>query len=184
MAKLILLDRDGVLNKDRPDSVKNPDEFIMLPGAATAVARLNKSGLKVAIVTNQSIVGKGIITQAMLDQIHDKLRDELKTAGAWVDDIFVAPDAGDAPSTRRKPAAGMLLEALEKYKADPINTPFVGDALRDLEAAALAGCPRILVRTGKGKKTEKEGFPPSLLPVQTYNNISEAVDAILEKKRN
>lgn len=177
--KLVLLDRDGVLNVDRADYVKNPGELAMLPGAAAAVARLNAAGLLVAVCTNQSPIGRGIFDEAMLARIHDRLRDELARAGARLDAIFHCPDAPGAPSRCRKPAPGMLVDALARFGAVAADTPFVGDSLRDLEAAAALGCPRHLVRTGHGAKIQAAGIPAEVLPVRVHEDLSAAVDVIL-----
>jgi D-glycero-D-manno-heptose 1,7-bisphosphate phosphatase len=179
---LVLMDRDGVLNKDRPDSVKSPEELTMIPRAAEAVARLNAAGIKIAIVTNQSVVGRGIIDVAMLERIHSKLHDELARAGARLDAIFVAPERPDAASERRKPGPGMLREALSRFRASPAETPMIGDSLSDLKAAAAAGCKRVLVRTGKGALTQAAGLPPEVLPVAVHEDLWSAVEALLETR--
>lgn len=177
--RLVLLDRDGVLNEDRPQSVRTPGDLVLLPRAAEAVARLNRAGMRVVVVTNQSIVGRGIIDGAMLDRIHDRLRDELARAGARLDAILVAPDAPDAPTARRKPGDAMLREAMDRFGAIGGETAMIGDALRDLEAAASVGCRRILVRTGKGRATQAAGLPAHVLPVAVHEDLWSAVDALL-----
>lgn len=178
---LVLLDRDGVLNEDRPDSVRSPAQLTMLPRAAEAVARLNRSGARTVVVTNQSVVGRGLIDEAMLQQIHARLRDELSRAGAQLDDILFCPDAPDGATDRRKPGPGMLQEAIRRYRADPARTVMIGDSLRDLQAAAAAGCRRILVRTGKGRQTQSAGLPPDVLPVAVYEDLWTAADALLDE---
>ena len=175
--KLVLLDRDGVLNEDRPDYVKNPGELVMLPGAAKAVARLNAAGFTIAICTNQAGIAKGIFDEAMLARIHAKLRDELAREGASLDAIFHCPDAHASP--RRKPEPGMLLDAIRQFRAEAAQTPFVGDNLRDLQAATKAGCPRHLVRTGHGAKIQAAGIPAEVLPVRVHADLAAAVDALL-----
>jgi len=177
--RLVLLDRDGVLNEDRPQSVRTPGDLVMLPRAADAVARLNGAGIRVAIVTNQSIVGQGIIDIAMLDRIHDRLRDELARAGARLDAIFVAPDPPGAPTPRRKPGGAMLREALDRFGSAAGETPMIGDSLRDLEAAAAIGCRRVLVRSGKGRATQAAGLPPHVLPVAVHEDLWSAIDTLL-----
>lgn len=176
MARLVLIDRDGVLNVDRARSVRHPDEFEMIPGAAEAVARLNKSGFATALVTNQAVVGRGVIPLAMLDHIHAKMHGLLAAAGARLDAEFVCTDA--EPSPRRKPAPGMLLEAMARFGVPAGETPMIGDALRDLEAAAAAGCPRILVLTGHGAETAKN-LPAAVRPVTIHADLAAAVDALL-----
>ncbi|MBE7635670.1 HAD-IIIA family hydrolase [Sneathiella sp. P13V-1] len=175
---LILLDRDGVLNEDRPDFVKNPGELIMIPGAAEAVARLKSAGHHLAIVTNQSCIGRGIISDEMLDQIHSKLLQAIRSAGGDIDHIYVAPDAPWEASENRKPGAGMIYQALDRFRTLPEKAVMIGDAKRDLQAAAKAGVHRILVQTGKGVKTQKEGLDQNLMPVSVAANLAEAADFI------
>ena len=177
---LVLLDRDGVLNEERADYVKAPDELVLIEGSAEAVARLNAAGHRVVVITNQSAVGQGIIPREMLDRIHEKLRTELARDGARLEDLFVCTDPPWAATERRKPGAGMLREALALYRAKPDETPMIGDSLRDLQAAASAGCSRILVRTGNGSGTQAAGLPQEVLPVAVYENLREAVDVLLE----
>jgi len=176
---LVLLDRDGVLNEDLAESVRRPQDLVLIPGAAAAVARLNEAGIKVAVVTNQSVVGRGLVDPASLDEIHRALADGLAAAGAHIDAIFCCTNAPNRPSLRRKPAPGMLLEALDRFGATSETTPMIGDSLRDLQAAGRAGCPRILVRTGKGAATERAGLPPEVEPVVVVDDLDAAVDHIL-----
>lgn len=177
--RLVLIDRDGVLNEETGNYVKHPGELRMIPGSARAVARLNQAGLKVAVCTNQACVGRGIIEQAMLDRIHEKLAEELRREGAHLDAIFVCTDPPWTNSPRRKPAPGMLQEALRRFGASAGETPMIGDNLRDLEAAAAIGCPRHLVRTGHGAKIQAEGIPPAVLPVRVHDDLAAAVAALL-----
>ncbi|MGB8273948.1 MAG: HAD-IIIA family hydrolase, partial [Alphaproteobacteria bacterium] len=165
----MLLDRDGTLNEDRRDSVTSPDQLVMIPGAAEAVARLTRAGVAVALVTNQANIGRGVIDEAALERIHDKLRREIARAGGKLDSIFICPDAPERATERRKPGPGMLREALAHFAARAADTPMIGDSLKDLEAGKAAGCPRILVRTGKGRATEATGLPPRVLPVAVYD---------------
>src|SRR4029077_5674099 len=177
---LILLDRDGVLNLDRPDSVKSPEELVLLPGAAAAVARLNQAGRLVVVCTNQSVVGRGIIDEAKLAHIHDKLRAELVRAGARLDAVFHCPDHPQRPGPRRKPAPGMLREAMNRFRVAPSQTVMIGDALIDLEAALAAGGARVLVRSGKGRATQAAGLPRQVLPVAIHEDLAGWVAAHLE----
>ena len=180
---LVLLDRDGVLNEDRPDSVKNPDELRLISGAGAAIARLDRAGIKVALCTNQSVVGRGIIGPEMLARIHATLAAGLAAQGGKLDAIFVCTDAPGTPSSRRKPAPGLLREALQRFDVEPEAAPMIGDALRDLEAAAAAGCPRHLVRTGKGARTQADGLPQAVLPVAVHEDLAAAVEALLGTPR-
>ncbi|MDJ0947872.1 MAG: HAD-IIIA family hydrolase [Alphaproteobacteria bacterium] len=177
---LLLLDRDGVLNEDRADSVRTPGELVMLPRAAAAVARFNGAAVRVALVSNQSVVGRGLIDDAMLERIHDKLLNELAREGARLDAALYCPDAPWAATPRRKPGPGMLHEAIHRFGADPDRTVMVGDAVTDLQAAVAAGCRRALVRSGKGRDAQAAGLPPEVLPVAVYEDLWRAADALLE----
>jgi D-glycero-D-manno-heptose 1,7-bisphosphate phosphatase len=177
--RLVMLDRDGVLNADRPDSVKTPDELVMLPGAGQAVARLNRANVKVALVSNQSIVGRGVISTEMLERIQWKLREVLARDGAQLDFVSICTDPPWAASDRRKPGDAMLRETLRRFSLSPAQAVLIGDALSDLQAAAKAGCGRILVRTGKGAATQAAGIPPELLPVAVRADLAEAVAHLL-----
>ena len=179
MTRLVLLDRDGVLNVDRPDSVRNPAELEMIEGSAAAVARLNAASIRVAVCTNQSVVGRGIIGPDMLERIHEALRDRLARQGARLDAIFACTDPPDRTTARRKPEPGMLLEALQRFGAVAAETPMIGDDLRDLEAAQKAGCRRVLVRTGKGASVQAAGVPHRVLPVAVHADLAAAVEAYL-----
>ena len=175
MVKLILLDRDGVLNKDRPDSVKNLTEFILLPGAGQAVKCLNDYGFKVAVVTNQGAVGRGELTLQGLAEIHQEMQRRLGLEGGRIDRIYYCADTTIEPNGRRKPAPGMVFEAMADFACTPAETLFIGDALRDLEAAHAAGCQSILVRTGKGKATEQALHEGSIQPTYIFDDLGEAV---------
>lgn len=180
---LVLLDRDGVINEDRSDSVKQCDELVLIDGAAEAIALLNRHDIKVAVVTNQSVVGRGIISEDMLSTIHAHLQQLLQARGAHLDAIYTCTDHPNRATHRRKPGDGMVQEALRHFTADPACTPLVGDALRDLQAAATAGCPRYLVRTGKGAELETHGIPQALAPVEVVKDLPAAVAHIMARYR-
>jgi D-glycero-D-manno-heptose 1,7-bisphosphate phosphatase len=177
--RLVLADRDGVLNEDRPLGVRSPGEIALIPGAAKGLRRLNLAGIPVALVTNQSAVGRGLMSPAELEAIQDRLEAALNAAGAYLDLILVARDAPERASPRRKPAPGMLLEALAWFAVSPEDAVMIGDDLRDLEAAAAAGCRRILVRTGKGAELAAAGIPEHLQPVELCDSFAAAVDTLL-----
>ena len=178
---LVLLDRDGVINQDLPTGVTTAEQFCLIPGSAAAIARLNREGLKVAVVTNQSVVGKGLISHAELDVIHTHLKTLLAQEGAHLDAVYACTDHPDKPTEFRKPGAGMLRQALTDFNENAANTPMIGDALRDLQAAQAAGCARYLVRTGKGAKTEADPALQSLQPVAILDDLAEAVDHWLQR---
>lgn len=177
--KLILLDRDGVLNDEIGGYIKSPADIRMIPGSARALARLNRAGFKVAICTNQSVVGRGYIDDAMLARINQHLAGQLAVEGGRWDAMFACTDHPDRPTRRRKPGPGLLEEALQMFHADPAATPMIGDNLRDLEAAVAVGCPRHLVRTGHGAKTQGAGLPEKVLPVRVHDDLAAAVTALL-----
>lgn len=180
MMSLYLLDRDGVVIVNRATNVKTPDELELLPGVPEAIARLNGAGFDVAICTNQPEVARGVLSQKQLDVIHEALRQMLAARGATVD--FTLCCGYDHKSPRRKPSGGMLREALARYGANPAETRFVGDQVDDLKAAFHAGCRRVLVRTGLGRKTLEQGLPQYLSPVAVHADLAEVVDAQLGGK--
>jgi D-glycero-D-manno-heptose 1,7-bisphosphate phosphatase len=179
MSGLVLLDRDGVINEDRSDFIRSPRDFKLIDGSAEAIAKLNNANFKIAIVTNQSGIGRGLFDEAILNAIHERLRGDIARYGAAIDAIFYCSDAPWAAGPRRKPEPGMLREAMTMFRSAPTETMMIGDSLRDLQAAHAAGCRRILVRTGNGPKTQAEGIPANLLPVSVYTNLSDAASAIL-----
>lgn len=176
--KLVLIDRDGVINEELPYYVKSLEELVIYPAALEAFALFKQNGFTCVIITNQSVVGRDIISQATLDRIHDNLREKVKVHGGAIDDILVCTDHPDRATYRRKPKPGMLLEAIEKYKASASSTPFIGDATTDMEAALAAHCPRYLVMTGKGKKTWS-ALPDTLKPVTPCNDLLDAARKIV-----
>lgn len=180
---LVLLDRDGVINEDSPTGVLKFEEFKFLPRALEGIVRLTRAGFKIAVCTNQSAIGKGWTTHEIVAEVHAYMRAEVEKAGGRIDAIYYAHEAPEVPSTRRKPAPGMLLEGLAQFAADPARTPFVGDMLRDMEAALSAGCPRILTRSGKGARLEAEGIPPHIAPVTITDDLLTAADLILAQYR-
>jgi D-glycero-D-manno-heptose 1,7-bisphosphate phosphatase len=179
MPKLVLLERDGVLVEDRPDFVKNPGELVLLPRAAASLRRFNDSGCKVAVVTNQPAVGRGIIDEAMLARIHEHLLDRLAREGARLDLLLHAPEAPWVPGPRCKPGAGMLNEAMRRFGVASYDCVMIGDSLTDLEAAKAADVARILVRCGRGQATQAAGIPRDLMPLRIADDLWQAADFVL-----
>jgi D-glycero-D-manno-heptose 1,7-bisphosphate phosphatase len=177
--KLALLDRDGVLNEDRADYVKNPNELVMIAQAAKACALLNNNGVKIAVVSNQSGVGRGVFTADMLERINAKLSDELRREGGRIDLLLTCTEPPWSEHERRKPRPGMLREALNYFRVGPSDAIMVGDQLRDLQAAQALGVKRVLVRTGKGADLQAKGLPDDILPVAVYDDLYAAVVALL-----
>lgn len=148
--RLLLIDRDGVLNEDRPTGVRHPDDLVLIPAAIAALAVYTAQGGRAALVSNQSILGRGQVTAPTFGAIQAKLIGALARAGGYLASVHIAPDAQDGLSPRRKPAPGMLLEAMRQHGVSPSDTLFIGDALTDAAAAAAAGVAFRLVLTGKG----------------------------------
>ncbi len=176
---LTLLDRDGVINHDLPTGILRREDFTILQGIPEAIARLTAAGQRVAICTNQASIGRGQLTWPELDAMHAHLREVVEHAGGRIDAIYVAADHPDHPSDRRKPGPGMLREAMVQFQAEAASTFFIGDALRDLQAAAAAGCPSILVRSGHGQHTEQAGWAPANAPRYIADGLPDAVDWLL-----
>lgn len=154
MARLILLDRDGVINFDSRDFVRDADEFQLIPGAVEAIAAMKRAGLLVGVCTNQSGIGRGLFTEDALERMHDKLREALEEVGVELDDLRVCPHRPDETCDCRKPRPGMLLDAMAALGVGREDTIYVGDSIRDVEAAHAAGCQAALVRTGNGASVE------------------------------
>ncbi|RZU02083.1 D-glycero-beta-D-manno-heptose 1,7-bisphosphate 7-phosphatase [Rivibacter subsaxonicus] len=147
--KLVILDRDGTINADRDDYVKSPDEWVALPGAIEAIARLNHAGWHTVVATNQSGLGRGLFDMATLNAMHVKLNQELAAAGGRIDAVFFCPHAPAEHCQCRKPLPGLYEQIGERFGVELSDVLAVGDSLRDLQAAAAAGCQTHLVRTGK-----------------------------------
>ncbi len=175
---LVILDRDGVINRDYPMSVRDISDFFLIPGSAAAIARLNKAGVPVCVATNQAVVGRGDISPEDLKDIHEYMIELLLEAGAHLDKIYLCTSA-DSAHYHRKPNPGMLLSALKDFDVLPTEAVFIGDALRDLEAAQRAGCHRVLVHTGKGLLTKQAGLSEDLQPVHEFENLSACVSHLL-----
>jgi len=176
--KLVILDRDGVINYDSASYIKSPDEWRPIPGSLEAIALLNQAGHHVVVATNQSGVGQGLFEMATLNAIHDKMHRALGQAGGHVDAIFFCPHTSDAGCHCRKPGPGLLEEIARRFNVSLEGVPSIGDAQRDLEASAAVGAQPILVLTGKGKKTRNEGKMPAGTPV--FADLAEAVKALLQ----
>ncbi len=175
--KLVILDRDGVINFDSAQYIKSPAEWKPIPGSLEAIARLNQAGYHVVVATNQSGIGRGLFDMDTLNAIHEKMHKALAEAGARVDAIFYCPHAADDECDCRKPKPGMNKRIAACFNVDLTGVPCIGDAQRDLEAAATVGALPILVLTGKGEKTGEEGKLPHGTLV--FADLAAAVDYIL-----
>jgi D-glycero-D-manno-heptose 1,7-bisphosphate phosphatase len=159
--KLVILDRDGTINHDSDAHIKSPAEWRPLDGSLEAIARLVQADYKIVVATNQSGIARGLFDTTTLIAIHDVLQRALGQVGGRIDAFFFCPHAADSACECRKPKPGMLIAIAHRFNVSLGEVYMVGDALRDLEAAAAAGARPVLVLTGKGKKTQKEGkLPP------------------------
>lgn len=176
----VLLDRDGVINEDSDAYIKSPAEWIPIPGSLEAIALLRHNGFRVAVLTNQSGIARGLFDRPTLEAIHKKMRDLVEQAGGHLDDIFYCPHGPEDGCNCRKPKTGLFEQFARKYGADLDGVPAVGDSLRDIQSAASVGAEPILVETGKGAKTLKRN--PDL-DVSSFSNLYEAVQYILYTRR-
>jgi D-glycero-D-manno-heptose 1,7-bisphosphate phosphatase len=164
--KLIILDRDGVINYDSDEYVKSADEWIPLPGSLEAIAELNQAGFQISVATNQSGLARGLFSITDLHAMHQKMMDLLAPLGGRVDSIFFCPHVDADQCDCRKPLPGLMRDIALRYRktdtALPLTgVPIVGDSLRDLEAATVLGASPHLVLTGKGQKTVDAGTLPT-----------------------
>jgi D-glycero-D-manno-heptose 1,7-bisphosphate phosphatase len=175
--KLIILDRDGVINFDSDQFIKSPDEWKPIPGSLEAIGRLTREGWRVVVATNQSGLARGLFEMATLNAIHSKMHKAVAQAGGRIEAVFYCPHAAEMNCDCRKPKAGLFNEIAARYGHDLRDVPAVGDSLRDLLAAASVGACPLLVRTGKGEKTLVAGGLPKNTPV--FADLNEAVEHLL-----
>lgn len=187
--KLLVLDRDGVINQDSDQFIKSPQEWHAIPGSLEAISRLCREDYHVVIITNQSGIARDYFSINTLNRIHQKLLDELNHFGGEISAIFFCPHSEKDNCDCRKPKPGMFFELSERSKCDLTEVYAVGDSMRDLEAARSAGARPVLVRTGKGKQTEQDFlkekpsvFGNSNIPV--FDDLSVFVDHLLRSEKN
>jgi D-glycero-D-manno-heptose 1,7-bisphosphate phosphatase len=177
LLKLIVLDRDGVINNDSDNFIKSPEEWRAIPGSLEAIARLNQAGYRVVVATNQSGIGRGLFGMTMLTAIHEKMFKALGQVGGRIDAVFYCPHAADSNCDCRKPKPGLLVQIGSRFGVDMKDVPAIGDGLRDLQAAHAVGARPLLVLTGKGEKTLAAGdLPPGTV---VFPDLAFAVSALL-----
>lgn len=175
--KLIVLDRDGVINADSDDYIKTPDEWRPLPGSLASIARLNRAGYDVVVATNQSGVGRGLFTREGLDAIHARMHAAVEASGGKIAAIYVCPHRPEDECTCRKPRPGLLAQIGRDYGRTLADVPFIGDKLTDVEAAVAAGArPIFLARPESEADVERA----RALGAEIYPNLARAVDALLD----
>ncbi|WP_018604759.1 D-glycero-beta-D-manno-heptose 1,7-bisphosphate 7-phosphatase [Uliginosibacterium gangwonense] len=159
--KLIILDRDGVINYDSAQFIKSPDEWKPIPGSLEAIAKLDGAGYRVVVATNQSGVGRGLFDMDTLNAINDKMIKAVNQVGGRIDAIFFCPHPADSPCNCRKPKPGMFYQIAERFNVELKDVPTVGDSMRDIQAGLAVGCTPYLVLTGKGQKTSEDPALPA-----------------------
>jgi len=179
--KLIILDRDGVINYESPAYIKTPDEWIPIPGSLEAIAALSQAGYTVVVATNQSGVGRHYYSLDMLKRIHEKMQKELAALNGRIDHIYVCPHHPEAGCDCRKPKPGLFLKIAEDYPQLFPKAIFVGDSLSDIKVAQAVGCQPILVKTGHGMNTLAQISDSDKIPV--FENLSDFVESLSHKKK-
>lgn len=179
--KLCILDRDGTINIDRDDFVKSAKEWLPLPGALEAIARLNHAGWHVVLASNQSGLGRGLFDMAALNGIHAKMHQQLAAVGGRVDAVFFCPHTPQDQCRCRKPLPGLLEQIRDRYGLTDLHgVPMVGDSLRDLQAGEAMGCELHLVLTGKAEALRNQPLPANYPPnTRVHETLDAWVDAVL-----
>ncbi len=187
--KLLILDRDGTLNRSRDDYVASPDEWEALPGALEAVARLNHDGWRVVLATNQSGIGRGLFDMASLNAIHAKMHRALAAVGGRVEAVFFCPHAPEDDCRCRKPEPGLFVQIGERFGVSLEDVAVAGNSLRHVQAGAAAGCPTHLLMTGKSSHLRVGGALPEAaliadLPEGTrvHEDLSSFADWLLAQQ--
>jgi D-glycero-D-manno-heptose 1,7-bisphosphate phosphatase len=175
--KLIILDRDGVINHDSAMFIKSPDEWRPIDGSLAAIAKLNQAGYHVVIATNQSGIGRGLFDMDTLNAIHEKMFKLVTQAGGRIDAVFFCPHSADSTCGCRKPQPGMLRQIAQRFNTDLTGVPVVGDSMRDLIAGISVGCQPFLVLTGKGQKTALDPHLPE--GTRVFANLAAVTDFLL-----
>ena len=180
--KLVILDRDGTINSDSDDFVKTPEEWLPLPGALEAIARLNHAGWHVVIASNQSGLGRGLFDVVSLNAMHAKMQKLLAVQGGRIDAVFFCPHTAEENCHCRKPQPGLFEQIGLRFGVQLAGVPTVGDSLRDVLAGAAAGCEPHLVLTGKSEKYRDVALPAGLPPgTRVHRDLAAFADFILER---
>jgi D-glycero-D-manno-heptose 1,7-bisphosphate phosphatase len=180
--RFVILDRDGVINRDSDEFIKTPDEWQPMPGSIEAIASLSQAGYEIVIATNQSGVGRGLFDTQMLEKIHRKMMHSIHSAGGELRGIFVCPHRPDENCSCRKPKPGLLRQIEEAYSCKLTGQPAIGDSRRDLDAAIAVGARPVLVRTGNGRTTEKSLTAADNVAV--FDDLAGAANALIRDKAN
>ncbi len=183
--KLVILDRDGVINQDSDAYIKSPDEWLPIPGSIDAIARLCAAGYSVVVATNQSGLGRGLFDLDDLEAIHDKMCEIVEAAGGHIAGIYYCPHLPTAGCACRKPAPGLLDAIAKDFCTSLAGVAFIGDSLKDLQAGVERQCRPILLRTGKGSSYESllpEDVNEHVRNAQVHDDLASAVDSLLNER--
>lgn len=182
MKKLVILDRDGVINLDSPNFIKSLGEWVPIPGSLEAIALLCDAGFRVTVATNQSGVARGLFDLKTLHSIHQKIQEEAKALGGEIDTFFFCPHGPDEGCLCRKPRTGLFNQIERHYQMnfEDSKPPSIGDSLRDLQASQLAFCRPFLVLTGNGKTTQ-EALPPTLKNTVVFEDLLAAARYLIKE---
>ncbi len=175
--KLIILDRDGVINQDSDDYIKSVDEWQPIPGSIEAIAKLSMNDYRIVVATNQSGIGRGYFDLDSLNQMHDKMHKLVNAAGGSIDAVFFCPHSPDDGCDCRKPKPGMLEDIATRLRTDLKAVPVVGDSLRDMQAAEAVEARPLLVRTGKGERTLAR--LANAVPYPVFDDLAAVVEMLL-----
>ena len=183
MTKLIILDRDGVINEDSDNYIRSVDEWIPVPGSINAIVELSKAGYTIAVATNQSGLARGYFPESELDAMHNKMNALVDADGGNIESVLFCPHGPDDNCECRKPNPGMVKQLLTEHNVEASETWVVGDSLRDLQAGLNAGCKVALVKTGKGERTIKviEEREPQLKSIPLFKNLKEFSEQLLSE---
>ncbi|MBX2838807.1 MAG: D-glycero-beta-D-manno-heptose 1,7-bisphosphate 7-phosphatase [Gammaproteobacteria bacterium] len=178
--KLVVLDRDGVINQDIGEIITHPDQWVPIDGSLEGIARLTQAGYQIAVATNQSGIAREILTMDQLFRIHQKMHDLVRQAGGDIDVVVFCPHSDANECDCRKPAPGLLYDISERLGIELESIPLVGDSLKDMQAAMAAAMQPILVKTGTGQQTLDDNKGLEHLPA--YDDLSSYVDELLVSK--
>lgn len=179
--RLVVLDRDGVINRESPDFIRRPEEWMPLPGSIEAIVELTRAGFTVVVASNQSGVGRGLFSAATLTAIHDRMNRTIEAAGGRLDGIYFCPHRPEEACECRKPLPGLLRQIEAHYGIALRGMPAIGDSCRDLEAAWRVGARAILVRTGNGPETERRLAAGAA--VEVFADLAAAATALIAETR-
>jgi len=177
--RLVIMDRDGVINQESAAYIKSPEEWIPIPGSLEAIARLNKAGFVVVVASNQSGVGRGLFSLKTLEAINARMESALNAVGGHLDGIFFCPHRPEDDCDCRKPKPGLLKQIAERFHIDLAGVPFIGDSPRDIAVARAVAARPMLVRTGDGERTLRQ--MPETVGVEVYADLAEAAAKLINE---